>query len=88
MIRINNVHLPLDYNDETVKNRTAKELRIDKNSIKSISIFRRSIDARKKDNLYILCTVDVNLSVNEDSVKKKKKNANQKIKKCGKSKAV
>ena len=29
MIRINNVHLPLDYNDETVKNRTAKELRID-----------------------------------------------------------
>ena len=71
MIRINNVHLPLDYNDETIKNKTAKELRIDKNSIKNISIFRRSIDARKKDNIYFLCTVDVNLSVNEDSVIRK-----------------
>ena len=75
MIRINNVHLPLDYNDETIKNKTAKELRIDKNSIKNISIFRRSIDARKKDNIYFLCTVDVNLSVNEDSVIRKSKNA-------------
>lgn len=75
MIRINNVHLPLDYNDETIKNKTAKELRIDKNSIKNISIFRRSIDARKKDNIYFLCTVDVNLSVNEDSIIRKSKNA-------------
>ena len=74
MIRINNVHLPLDYNNETIKNKIAKELRTEKNSIKSISVFRRSIDARKKDNIYFLCTIDVNLSCNEDTVIKKTKN--------------
>ncbi|MDO4830982.1 MAG: hypothetical protein Q4A46_05860, partial [Clostridia bacterium] len=75
MIRISNVHLPLDYTDDTVKIRIAKELRISKNAIKNASLFRRSIDARKKDNIYFLCTVDAELNINEDSVLKKAKNA-------------
>ena len=54
MIRINNVHIPLDYDNNVIKKKVAKELRIDKNAIKSISIFRRSVDARKKDNIYFL----------------------------------
>lgn len=75
MIRISNVHIPLDYSDETIKNKSAKELRIDKNAIKSVSIFRRSVDARKKDNIYFLCSIDVELNINENSVLKKCKNA-------------
>ena len=39
MIRINNVHIPLDYSDEIISNKAAKELRIDKNAIKSVSTF-------------------------------------------------
>ena len=55
MIRINNVHIPLDYSDEVILKKAAKELRVDKNAIKSVSIFRRSVDARKKDIIYYLC---------------------------------
>lgn len=75
MIRINNVHIPLDYSDETISKKAAKELRIDKNAIKSASIFRRSVDARKKDSIYFLCSIDVELNINENSLLKKCKNA-------------
>lgn len=75
MIRINNVHIPLDYSDETIRKKAAKELRIDINAIKSASIFRRSVDARKKDNIFFLCSIDIELNINEYSVLKKCKNA-------------
>ncbi len=75
MIRVNNLHLPLDYNDETVRSVVSKELRIDKKAIKSVSMFRRSVDARKKDNIFFLCSVDAELSTNEDIILRKCKNA-------------
>ena len=75
MIRINNVHISLDYNENITRNKVAKELRIDKNAVKSVSFFRRSVDARKKDNIYFLCSIDVELKINENSVLKKCKNA-------------
>lgn len=75
MIRVSNVHLPLDYDNETVRAKAAKELRINKNAVKSATLFRRSIDARKKDNIFFLCTVDVELNISEDAVLRKAKNA-------------
>lgn len=75
MIRINNVHIPLDYSDKVIIKKAANELRVDKKAVKSVSIFRRSVDARKKDNIYFLCSIDVELNVNENSVLKKCKNA-------------
>ena len=75
MIRINNVHIPLDYSDEVIRKKASKELRVDKNAIKAVSIFRRSVDARKKDNIFFLCAIDVELNTNENSVLKRCKNA-------------
>ena len=50
-------------------------MRIEEKSIKSCTIFRRSVDARKKDNIYFLTTVDAELNINEDKVCKKCGNA-------------
>ena len=58
MIRVNNLHIPINYDDNTIKNKVCRELRIDKGAVKSVSLFRRSIDARKKDNIYFLCSID------------------------------
>ena len=79
MIRINNVHIPLDYNDEIIRKKVAKELRVDKNAIINTSMFRRSVDARKKDNIFFLCTIDVELSTNENAILKKCKNTSKVI---------
>lgn len=68
MIRLSNVSLPLDYNDEIISNKVCKELNISKSNIENISIFKRSIDARKKDNIQFIFTFDVNVNVNENSV--------------------
>lgn len=75
MIRISNIHLPLDYTSETVLNKAAKSINVDKKFFKSCTIFKRSIDARKKDNIFFLATVDAELFVNEEKICKKFKNA-------------
>lgn len=75
MIRVNNIRVPLSYTDDTVKKKVCRELKINDSTVKNISLFKRSIDARKKDNIYFLCSVDVELSSNESAVVKKCKNA-------------
>ena len=40
MIRVNNIHLSLDYDDKSIRKAVAKQLRIEEKSIKSCKIFR------------------------------------------------
>lgn len=75
MIRVNNIRLPLDYTDKTIRNKILKQLGIDINAIKSCSIFRRSIDARKKDDIHFLATIDIEINTNENKICQRTKNA-------------
>ena len=75
MIRINNIHLPLNYDDSLIRKKVSKELRIEEKSIKSCTLFRRSVDARKKDNIFFLATIDAELYCDENRIIKKCKNA-------------
>lgn len=77
MIRLNNIKIPLDYNDNTLLRAAAKELRLDSRAIERVSLFRRSADARKKDNIYFTCTLDVQVNLNENAVLRKAKNASK-----------
>lgn len=75
MIRVNNIHLDLNYDDSTVKKTVAKELRIEQKSIKNCFIFRRSVDARKKNNIFFLASIDVEVNGNEEKICRICKNA-------------
>lgn len=77
MIRLNNVKIPLDYDDNTIKTAAARELRTDSSTIGSVSLFRRSVDARKKDNIFFLCSLDISINGSEDKLLKKAKNASK-----------
>ncbi len=66
MIRINSVSLPLDYNDKTIEKRVCKELRITPDEIEKFSLFKRSIDARKKADIRFNASIDVWLNINEN----------------------
>lgn len=68
MIRLNDVRLPLDYDDDKIKELAARQLKIDKSKLKSAVLFRRSVDARKKDDITFISTIDAELKCNEDSV--------------------
>ncbi len=75
MILINNINLPLNTDFGDLKPVTAKELKIDIDKIISARLYRKSVDARKKDNVHFCCSVLAEVSPNENSVIKNNKNA-------------
>ena len=51
MLRIQQVKLPIEHSEEDLLLKAAEALKIKKEEIKELSIFRKSIDARKKDEI-------------------------------------
>ena len=54
MIRIQQVKLPLEHNEEDLWDKAAETLKVKKEQIKSVSIFRKSVDARKKNEILFI----------------------------------
>lgn len=79
MIRISNIKLPIDYTDSTLLKAAADELRVDTKAIDKITLFRRSIDARKKHDIRFIITADVNLNINESKALSRSKSKNAAI---------
>lgn len=75
MIIINNVLLPLDTNFNNLKPIVAKELKTDISNISEAKLYRKSVDARKKDNIVFCCSVTVSTKNEETLLKKCKKAA-------------
>lgn len=59
MIRINEVKLSLDEDIEKISEKISKKLRIKPEEILKYQIYRESIDARKRDQINLVYTVDV-----------------------------
>ena len=59
---------------ENLKPVVAKELKTDINNIINANLYRKSVDARKKDNIVFCCSITVNAK-NEQQLLKKCKNA-------------
>ncbi len=59
MIRISQIKLPINHTEADLKKKIAKLLRIDGSRIETIRIQKKSIDARKKPNLFLIYTADV-----------------------------
>lgn len=59
MIRINQIKLPVEHKPEELKKKAARQLRIAPESIRELHIVKQSLDARKKEQLVYIYTVDV-----------------------------
>lgn len=70
MLRINEIKLPLDYEDEygDLLNAVSKTLKTDKKAITSLEIFKKSVDCRNKSDIKFIFSVDVTLDTDEDSI--------------------
>lgn len=75
MILLNNVMLPLEADFYNLKPIIAKELRTDIQNIKEVKLYRKSVDARRKDNIRFCCSFTVTLNKNENKILKNNKNA-------------
>lgn len=62
MIRVNQIKLPLAHRSEDILYKTAKILRVAPDKILSWQIVKKSIDARKKPDIMVIYSVDVNVA--------------------------
>jgi len=72
MLRIAEIKIDLDEDEGNIIHKVCKKIGISPESIKSWSIFKKSIDARKKDNIYFVYTIDIEID-KEDIVLKRSK---------------
>ena len=67
MLRITGISMPLGYTDEQLLRRGARLLKIAPAAIRHWTLARRSVDARKKDQVHFQITLDVEVA-NESAV--------------------
>ena len=67
MLRVTGISLPLTYTEEELRRRTAAALGVRPVDIRTLTLYRRSVDARKKERIHFLATVDVTVA-DEDAV--------------------
>ena len=68
MIRINEIRLSLDEEESLLPEKAAKTLKINKKYVTKLSIFKKSVDARKKEDVHFTYSVDVNISLDEAQI--------------------
>jgi len=76
MLELMNLKIPVTYSDKDVNNLILKKLRVDK--IKNYRFLKKSVDARKKDNVFYNATVGVTVE-NEEKVLKRANNKDLRI---------
>lgn len=71
MIRINELKLPLDEDEQELYRLAAKALKIGERHIRELTICKKSVDCRKKDDIKFIFSVDVALDIDEKRVASK-----------------
>ena len=62
MIRLSNIKLPLDHDDQALPHAILSTLGITPEQLISFNMFRRGYDARKKSNIFLIYTLDIEVS--------------------------
>lgn len=61
MIRINDIYLPLDYNDERLARSAANTVGCKADELRAVKLVKRSVDARKKHDVHFIASVEAEL---------------------------
>ena len=73
MIRVSELRLELDEDESLLRKKAGKVLRTDPKYIEKLTIFKKSVDARKKDDVHFSYTVDVTLGLDETQVLRRRR---------------
>ncbi|AZQ83740.1 NAD(P)/FAD-dependent oxidoreductase [Colwellia sp. Arc7-635] len=79
MLRLTNVKLPLDHQPEDLEQVILATLKITAEQLISFSVFKRGYDARKKSNIILMYTLDVDTTKNEQLIAEHAKDQNIKV---------
>ena len=73
MLRLMNLNMPLDYTGDSLKTALIRKLKLSPDQLLSFRISRRSIDARDKQDVHFVLSVDFSLK-DENTVLRRNKN--------------
>jgi len=79
MLRVNQLKMPLDHSENDLKNCLITLLKINEDHLLSFKLIKRSIDARKQDNIFIIYSFDVDVRDQFSVLRRLKNNNNIKI---------
>lgn len=74
MIRINNIRVPLDFDFSALKDFCTRKLGIPAGQLKTARLSKRSVDARKKNDVHFIISVDISAK-GEEKILRTNKNA-------------
>ena len=57
MIQISDLHIPVEGDQDTLRRKIAKLLSLSPADVGELQIVKQSVDARKKDQIHLVCTV-------------------------------
>jgi uncharacterized protein len=75
MLRLNEVKLPLNHTEEDLRAAILQKLKISSHELKGFSVFKRSYDARKRDDIALVYTLDIDTPRQSQLLKQFKKNS-------------
>ena len=60
MLRINNISMPLNANEQQLKQKAAQKLGVNETELQDFTVSKKSVDARNKNNVHFVYSVDCN----------------------------
>ena len=74
MLRLNNLNVPLSYSDDTLREIVLRKLRIPAARLKSVTLVKRSVDARDKGDVHFVMTLDAMVDREDELLRQLKSN--------------
>ena len=79
MLKITGLKLPLGFREENLRRAAAQKLRVPEGEIVNLRLAKKSVDARKKEDVHFVCAVEVEISGDENKLlSRRRDNAVQK----------
>lgn len=67
MLRLTNIKLPLDHSSDALKQEVIEKLQLQESELIELSIFKRSYDARSSNLIYLIYSLDVELTAEAET---------------------
>ena len=72
MLRLTNLSVPLDYTEDSLRTLLLEKLKLTPDQLLSFRISRRSVDARNKQDVHFVLSVDLSLKDEQAALRRNK----------------
>ena len=73
MLKLTGLKMPLDFQQGDLRRAAAQKLRVPERSVVSVKLGKKSVDARKKDQVHFVCAVEVEIDGDENKLLSKRR---------------